>query len=37
MLDVRSQPRPELLVEDGLHLNADGYQIWNNALEPLLS
>ncbi|MBC7964876.1 MAG: hypothetical protein H7Z17_03030 [Fuerstia sp.] len=36
MLDANGQPRPELLVEDGLHMNADGYQIWNNALEPLL-
>ena len=30
------QPRQELLLEDGLHMNADGYQIWNLALEPLL-
>ena len=36
MLDASGQPRPELLVEDGLHMNADGYQIWNAALEPLL-
>ena len=36
MLDANGQPRPELLVKDGLHMNADGYQIWNNALEPLL-
>ena len=36
MLDSDEQPRPELLLEDGLHMNHDGYQIWNDALEPLL-
>jgi len=36
MLDGSGQPRPELFVKDGLHLNSDGYQIWNTALEPLL-
>ena len=36
MLDVNGQPRPELLLKDGLHMNADGYQIWNNALEAIL-
>ncbi len=36
MLDANGQPRQELLLEDGLHMNADGYQIWNLALEPLL-
>ena len=36
MLDANGQPRPELLREDGLHMNADGYQIWNNALEVVL-
>ena len=35
MLDANGQPRPELLREDGLHMNADGYQIWNNALEAI--
>jgi lysophospholipase L1-like esterase len=36
MLDANGQPRPELLLEDGLHMNADGYKIWNNALEAIL-
>ncbi len=36
MLDAKGQPRPDLLLEDGLHMNADGYQIWNNALEAIL-
>jgi len=25
-----------LLLEDGLHMNADGYQIWNRTLGPAL-
>lgn len=36
MLDANGQPRPELLLEDGLHMNAAGYQIWNTALEAIL-
>lgn len=36
MLDANGQPRPELLKEDGLHMNPEGYKIWNEALEPLL-
>ena len=36
MLDANGQPRKELLLEDGLHMNADGYQIWNDALEAIL-
>jgi lysophospholipase L1-like esterase len=37
MLGADEQPRPELLLEDGLHMNNAGYQIWNAALEPLLN
>lgn len=36
MLDANGQPRPELLLEDGLHMNADGYRIWTDALEAIL-
>lgn len=36
MLDSGGLPRPELLREDGLHLNDEGYRIWSTALEPLL-
>ena len=36
MLDANGQPRPELLLKDGLHMTDDGYKIWNDALEPLL-
>jgi lysophospholipase L1-like esterase len=28
--------RPELLIADGLHMNADGYAIWTKVLTPLL-
>ena len=36
MLDAKGQPRPELLLKDGLHMTTDGYKIWNEALGPLL-
>lgn len=29
-------PRPELFVEDQLHLNAEGYQVWTTQLRPVL-
>jgi len=32
MLDPDGNPRPELLRDDGLHMNADGYAIWNEAV-----
>lgn len=37
MLDARGQPRPELLREDGLHMQPAGYAIWIDALKPLLA
>ncbi len=30
-------PRKSLFRPDGLHLNADGYAIWNGILKPILS
>ena len=36
MLDANGQPRPELLLNDGLHMTTDGYKVWNDALKPLL-
>ncbi len=30
------KPRPELLKSDGLHLNADGYQLWSSLVQPHL-
>lgn len=36
MLDKDGKMRPELFVGDMLHMNADGYAIWNKAVEPYL-
>ena len=36
MLGDDGKPRPELFVEDGLHMNADGYRLWNEKLRPVL-
>jgi lysophospholipase L1-like esterase len=36
MLDASGGTRPELFVEDQLHLNADGYAIWKRELAPHL-
>lgn len=36
MLDSNGRPRPDLLVEDGLHMNAAGYKIWSDAIKPHL-
>jgi lysophospholipase L1-like esterase len=34
MLGPDRHPRPELFVEDGLHLSPAGYQLWARLLEP---
>jgi lysophospholipase L1-like esterase len=36
MLGWDERPRKELFVEDGLHLSAEGYQIWSAVLRPYL-
>jgi len=36
MLDERGEVRPELLAEDGLHLNAAGYAAWAAIVRPCL-
>ena len=36
MLDNKKQMRPELYVEDQLHMNERGYEIWTKAIEPYL-
>jgi len=36
MLGQDGKPNPTLLLEDGLHLNAEGYKLWNNILAPIL-
>jgi lysophospholipase L1-like esterase len=36
MLGADGKPRPELFVQDGLHLTADGYTLWTTLLRPHL-
>ena len=36
MLDPSGQPRPELFVEDRLHMNERGYAIWARVLRPVV-
>jgi hypothetical protein len=36
MLRSDGTPRPELFVEDGLHLNEEGYALWIQVLKPVL-
>lgn len=36
MLTPEGEPRADLLVEDGLHLNAEGYKLWTSILGPQL-
>lgn len=37
MLDSEGKPLAKLFDEDGLHLNADGYQVWTKELRTCLS
>jgi lysophospholipase L1-like esterase len=36
MVDADGQPRPELFQADRLHLNAQGYALWRQAIAPAL-
>lgn len=36
MLDVNDRPRPELFLDDGLHLNDRGYAVWNRVVGACL-
>lgn len=36
LLDKNGVPRPELFLDDRLHLNAKGYDLWNEILAPSL-
>lgn len=36
MLGANGEPRPELFVEDKLHLNAKGYELWESVIRPCL-
>lgn len=37
MLDAQGRPRPELFVEDQLHLNSSGYAIWAGVVRPWIA
>lgn len=37
MLKRNGEVEKELFIEDGLHMNEKGYEIWKNALKPFLS
>ncbi len=37
MLNAEGTPRPELFVEDGLHLSAEGYALWNELATPVIA
>jgi lysophospholipase L1-like esterase len=36
MLNADGQPREDLFVKDGLHLNEAGYRVWTSLLKPVL-
>ncbi|MBI5857178.1 MAG: G-D-S-L family lipolytic protein [Sphingobacteriales bacterium] len=36
MLGAESLPREDIFIEDRLHMNAKGYRIWKNIIEPYL-
>ena len=36
MLNQAGQPRPELFIQDGLHMNREGYDIWRKVVAPYL-
>ncbi len=36
MLNEQGEPKPEIFIEDKLHMNAAGYKIWQTALAPYL-
>jgi hypothetical protein len=36
MLTKDGKPRPELFVEDRLHMNRQGYELWKSIIGPFL-
>ena len=36
MLDASGRPRRELFLQDGLHMNAEGYAIWRDLIAPVI-
>ena len=37
MLGPDGKPRPDIFKKDGLHLNAEGYKVWTQAVMPYLA
>lgn len=37
MLTADGRPRSDLFVDDGLHMNAQGYRMWSSVLRPILT
>lgn len=37
MLGEDGKPRPELLLKDGLHMTPAGYEIWRDAVKPVIA
>jgi len=37
MLGSDGQPKQDLFIEDGLHMNEDGYKIWTEKIKPTLN
>jgi lysophospholipase L1-like esterase len=37
MVDAKGQPKPELFIEDGLHMNPTGYALWVAQVRPWLA
>jgi len=37
MLDAQGQPKPDLFIEDGLHMRAKGYALWVAQVKPWLA
>ena len=37
MLGADGKPKPELFLDDNLHMNAEGYKIWQRQIAPVLS
>lgn len=36
MLGEDGKPRPELFVEDGLHMTREGYKVWTGVIKPMI-
>jgi lysophospholipase L1-like esterase len=36
MLNEAGEPKPEIFVSDNLHMNRKGYELWRDAVCPVL-